>query len=88
VVVEPAAAPPGLRPGLSAEIRLAGARLPKVLKVPVGSVARIGRETFCYVRIGKGLQERKVTLGAGDAQNVEIKEGLREGEEVLRAPGR
>jgi hypothetical protein len=59
--------------------------LPKVLQVPVGSVARIGREMVCYVRIGKELQERKVTLGARDTLNVEIKEGLKEGEEVLRA---
>jgi RNA polymerase sigma factor (sigma-70 family) len=88
VVVEPTAALPGLRPGLSTEVRLAEARLPKVLQVPVGSVARIGRDMFCYVRIGKGLQERKVTLGARNALNVEIKEGLKEGEEVLRDPGR
>jgi RNA polymerase sigma factor (sigma-70 family) len=88
VVVEPTASLPGLKPGLSAEIRIAEARVPKVLQVPLGSVARIGREPFCYVRIGKELQERKVTLGARSALNVEIKEGLKEGEEVLRAPGR
>lgn len=87
VVVELAAAPPGLRPGLSAEIHIAaGARLPKVLQVPVSSVVRIGRETFCYVRVGNELQERKVTLGANNGQNVEIKEGLKEGDVVLRAP--
>jgi Cu(I)/Ag(I) efflux system membrane fusion protein len=88
VVVEPTAALPGLRPGLSAEVRLAEGRLPKVLQVPVRAVARIGRDLFCYVRTGKGLQERKVTLGARSDGNVEIKEGLKEGEEVLRAPGR
>jgi multidrug resistance efflux pump len=87
VVVDLPAAP-RLKPGMSAEVRLAGARLPKVLQVPVGSVARVGRETFCYVRVGKELQERKVTLGARNALNVEIKEGLKEGEEVLREPGR
>jgi multidrug efflux pump subunit AcrA (membrane-fusion protein) len=88
VVVGLTAPPRGLRPGMSAEVRIAGARLPKVLQVPAGSVARVGREVFCYVRVGKGLQERKVRLGARNALNVEIKEGLKEGEEVLRAPGR
>jgi multidrug efflux pump subunit AcrA (membrane-fusion protein) len=88
VVVELSAALPGLRPGMSAEVGIAEGRLPKVLQVPVGSVARVGGEAFSYVRAGKGLQERKVTLGARGARNVEIKEGLKEGEEVLRAPGR
>jgi cobalt-zinc-cadmium efflux system membrane fusion protein len=88
VVVELSAALPGLRPGMSAEVGIAEGRLTKVLQVPVGSVARVGREAFCYVRAGKGLQERKVTPGARGARNVEIKEGLKEGEEVLRAPGR
>lgn len=88
VVVELPAELPRLKPGMSAEVRIEADRLPKVLQVPVGSVVRIGREMFCYVRIGKELQERKVTLGARNALNVEIKEGLKVGEEVLRAPGR
>lgn len=88
VTVEFTAAPSGLRPGMSAQVRLEGAKLPKVLQVPVGAAVRIERETFCYVASGKEIQSRPVTLGARNARTVEVKEGLKEGEKVLRAPGR
>jgi multidrug efflux pump subunit AcrA (membrane-fusion protein) len=55
--------------------------------VPLGAVVRIERETYCYVRVGKEIQARQLTLGARNARNVEVKEGLKEGEEVLHAPG-
>jgi putative ABC transport system permease protein len=57
------------------------------LQVPVEAVVRNGGETFCYVKSGKELQERKVTTGARNDLNVEIKEGLKEDEQVLRSPG-
>jgi multidrug efflux pump subunit AcrA (membrane-fusion protein) len=88
VTVELTAAPPGLKPGMSAEARIEGATLPKVLQVPAGAVVRIERETYCYVRVGKEIQARQLTLGARNARNVEVKEGLKEGEEVLHALGR
>ena len=57
--------PPGLKPGMSAEARIEQGARPKVLQAPVESVLRSGREAFCYVKVGKGLEERRVTTGDG-----------------------
>jgi multidrug resistance efflux pump len=86
VVVDLADKVPGLKPGMSAEVRIEVQRRAKVLRVPVESVVRSGRETLCYVKAGKGLEERKVTAGARNDLFAEITGGLKEGEQVLRAP--
>ena len=75
----------GLKPGMTADVFLEIERRAKVLQVPLESVVRIGRETFCYVKVGKGLQERKVKTGARNERDVEITDGLKEDEQVLRA---
>jgi HlyD family secretion protein len=77
---------PGLKPGMSADVEIEVARRPKVLQVWVESILREGREPFCYVKVGKELQERKVKLGESNDFFVEIKEGLKELERVLWNP--
>jgi multidrug resistance efflux pump len=77
----------GLKPGMTAEVRIEVGRREKVLRVPAESVLRSGRETFCYVKVDRGLRERKVTTGARNDFFVEVTAGLKEGELVLRAPG-
>jgi multidrug efflux pump subunit AcrA (membrane-fusion protein) len=86
VVVEITDKLPGLKPGMSAEVRIELERRVKVLLVPVEAVLKSGKDTFCYVKVGKGLQERKVTTGARNEQYVEVKEGLKDGEVVWRPP--
>jgi hypothetical protein len=58
--------------------------------VPSESVVRSGREAFCYVKVGKGLEERRVTTGGRNDRQVEIKDGPRLGAttEILPAEGR
>jgi membrane fusion protein, copper/silver efflux system len=77
---------PGLKFGMSGMVRFDADSQKKVLQVPAEAVLRSGRETFCYVKIDKELQERKVTIGARNDTNVEIKSGLHEGEKVLNSP--
>jgi multidrug efflux pump subunit AcrA (membrane-fusion protein) len=86
VVVELTEQFPGLKPGMSAEVRIEVERRPKVLQVPVGAVLRIGKDVFCYVKEGQGLQERRVKTGARSDSSVEIVGGMKEGEQVLRSP--
>jgi HlyD family secretion protein len=76
--------PAGLKPGLSAEVRIRFEEKPDVLRVPVSAVVAIGQDRFCYVLTPNGLEERKVVPGLRGDQFVEIKEGLKEGETVLR----
>ncbi|MCI0377611.1 MAG: efflux RND transporter periplasmic adaptor subunit [Gemmataceae bacterium] len=79
-------APANLKPGMSAEVRLTTDQKKAVLQVPASAVLGKGRDRFCYVRDGDALVERPVRIGLATDQNVEITEGLREGDQVLRDP--
>ncbi|HKB05668.1 MAG TPA: efflux RND transporter periplasmic adaptor subunit [Gemmataceae bacterium] len=79
-------APPGLKPGMTAEVRIVTGDSKAALLVPVTAVVGSGRDRFCFVKSGDELVERRVVPGATDGRRVEIKEGLKEGEEVLADP--
>jgi multidrug efflux pump subunit AcrA (membrane-fusion protein) len=76
----------GHKPGMSAEVQILLDRRPNVLRVPVESVLGSGRDTFCFVRVGKGLQIREVKTGTRNNFQTEIKAGLKEDEWVVRVP--
>jgi RND family efflux transporter MFP subunit len=76
----------GLKPGMSAEVRIATGERKGVLVVPARAVLGIGRGRHCYVNTGKELVEREVVTGARDATKVEITAGLQEGDTVLVEP--
>jgi biotin carboxyl carrier protein len=76
----------GLKPGMSAEVHIEVATVPKVLQVPLEAVVRVGRDSFCYVRAGKELQERKVVTGLSNESAIEVKGGLAPEDVVLRDP--
>jgi RND family efflux transporter MFP subunit len=77
---------PELRPGMSAEVRIVVDERKGVLRLPVQALLTEGREKYCYVKNGNAVEKRKLTTGASNHQHVEIKEGLKEGEEVLLNP--
>jgi multidrug resistance efflux pump len=86
VVVALADEMPGLKPGMSAEVQIVLAERTNVVQVPGPAVVTVGREPVCYVKTADGLEERRVVPGARSDLAVEIKEGLKEGEVVLRDP--
>lgn len=73
-----------LRPGLygTAVFESAGAN---VLTVPRDAVVDTGMEQHVFVAIGDRFEPRPVTLGAQLADRVEIRDGLREGEQIVAA---
>jgi HlyD family secretion protein len=75
-----------LKPGLSAETTIIIGDQPNCLRLPAPAVLGKGKGTFCYVLTGKELHVRKITVGLSDANLVEITNGLKEGELVLRDP--
>jgi HlyD family secretion protein len=77
---------PALKPGMTAEVRIAVGGKKGVVQVPVQAVLGSGGESFCYVKAGQEIQKRKVVPGVRSEQAVEIKAGVKEGEEVLRDP--
>src|SRR5262249_14963960 len=62
----------GLRPGMSAEVKILVKTLPDVLTVPVQAVTESGGQHICYVVTPRGIDRREVKIGEGNEQNIQI----------------
>ena len=69
----------GLKPGMTAEVKILINEIPNVLMVPVQAVAQKGKEHFAYLVLPTGVDRRDVTIGENNDKFVEIKKGLEEG---------
>jgi len=78
--------PRGLRPGMTSAVEILVANLPDVLTVPVQAVVEKGGKFYCWVNTFTGPEKRPVVLGQSDNSRIEIKDGLKEGDEVLLNP--
>jgi HlyD family secretion protein len=89
----------GLKPGMTAAVKILVNRLPEVLVVPVQAVGEHDGEYYSYVVSPEGLARRRVVIGENNERFVEAKDGLQEGDQVtldasirlaaeLRAAGR
>jgi HlyD family secretion protein len=80
----------GLKPGMSAEVTIhvesAGEH---VLTVPIQAIvggAELGRTRKVYVATPDGPQQREISIGLSNETVVEVKDGLKEGDEVVLNP--
>lgn len=75
--------------GLAAEMTIAGGRAENVLLVPTTAVRGAAQSGTVWVSAADGsTEERAVALGLTDGTQVQITQGLAEGEEILEfAPG-
>lgn len=81
----PVANPGGaLRPGLygTAAFQLTGQH---VIAVPRDAVVDTGSQQYVFVATGEMFEPRPVIVGAQLADRIEIREGLREGEQIVAA---
>jgi RND family efflux transporter MFP subunit len=79
--------PPGLRPGMSAMVQILVEQKPDVLSVPVTAILELKGKDFVYVRKpDNGFERREVALGISDDKVIEVKTGLKEGEQVVLSP--
>ncbi len=76
-------------PGLVADLTIAGGIAENVLTVPMTAVQGAADTGIVFIVLEDGThEERPVTLGLNDGINVEIVDGLTEGEMVLQfVPG-
>jgi Cu(I)/Ag(I) efflux system membrane fusion protein len=73
-----------LTPGTQASILVPQSAATKMKSLPTGAVIREGKGAHVWVETEPGTYApRKVTLGREDAQLVEIKEGLNNGDRVV-----
>ncbi|MGA2985355.1 MAG: efflux RND transporter periplasmic adaptor subunit, partial [Terriglobia bacterium] len=72
-----------LRVGLRVDVYIELARKDNVLVIPVRAVEYPESVATVRVKTSTGVQPRRVQLGAQDGLNVEVAEGLREGDIVV-----
>jgi RND family efflux transporter MFP subunit len=81
----------GLRPGMTASVEILIADLPDVLSVPVAAVVEKGAKYYCWVRkpgieAGGAPEKRELVLGMSNTIDIEVKDGLAEGDVVILNP--
>jgi HlyD family secretion protein len=76
-----------LRPGLTAEVEILADRLESVLQAPIQSCIERGQRYFAWVLEDDDEPRRhEIRLGKSNDTNVEIVDGLAEGDEVVLNP--
>ncbi len=75
--------PPGLRPGLTAEVKIRVADVKDVLQVPVQAVFEHGGQTYCVVRDGQDWRAQPIEVGQSNDKFLIIREGLEPNQQVV-----
>lgn len=72
----------GLRPGMTAEVKILIKTVENALTVPVQAVTEFDGEHVAYVAGTGGLERRNLKVGDSNEQLIQVLEGLAEGERV------
>ena len=75
-----------LRPGSSANFKIIVSNRPNILQVPLQGVVGIGKSYYAWVMIGSSAEKRLIKIGETNEVNIEILDGIKEGEEVILNP--
>jgi multidrug resistance efflux pump len=75
--------PPGLRPGLTAEVKIRVEQLPDVLQMPVQSVFEHGGKYYCVIPAGRRFKVQEVQIRSTNDKVVVVRGGLQEGQQVV-----
>jgi HlyD family secretion protein len=79
---------PGLKPGMTAQVKIFVNEIDNVLSVPVEAVVHYDNKDHVAVKNpGGGFEWREVTLGLSNEKQVEVKQGIQSGELVAIKPG-
>jgi multidrug efflux pump subunit AcrA (membrane-fusion protein) len=73
----------GMRPGLTAEVKIRVAHLTNVVQVPVQSVLEHGDRHYCLLYRAGNWETREVEIGATNDKFVILRSGVKPGEEVV-----
>tara|TARA_B100000029_G_scaffold88945_1_gene78722 strand:+ start:1357 stop:2853 length:1497 start_codon:yes stop_codon:yes gene_type:complete len=76
----------GLRPGMTAAVKVVVAEHKDVLMVPVAAIVEAENGHLCWVKTSKGIQPRSLELGDSNDEFTIVLGGLNEGDKVLLNP--
>jgi multidrug resistance efflux pump len=82
-IVDP---PNNIRPGLTATVTVAVAKLPDALQVPLPSVVEHGDQFYCIVQSENAWSLRKVEVGLNNDRTVVIRSGLQPDDTLVANP--
>lgn len=71
------------RPGSAVKARITVARKPAALVVPLSALQRFRDWEVVFIRVGDTYEVRPVELGERDAERVEVRTGLKPGDQVV-----
>jgi HlyD family secretion protein len=77
---------PDLKPGASARAEIVITNLLDALTIPLQAVTTVKGKQVCFVQQGAGLVPVPVTVGNFNDQFIEIRGGLKEGDQVALTP--
>ncbi len=77
---------PDLKPGASARAEIIVTNLVNALTIPLQAVATVKGRQVCYVQQGAALVPVPVSVGNFNDQFIEIRSGLKEGDQVALTP--
>ena len=72
----------GLKPGMTADVKILIAVLPDAISVPVTAVTEFDGKKVVYAVVGNTVTRREVKVGETNEQFVQVLEGVAPGEEV------
>ena len=72
----------GLKPGMTAEVKILVAAIPDTISAPIAAVSEYDGKKVVYVVTAREITRREVVVGDSNEQFVQILEGLQIGEEV------
>jgi len=73
-----------LKPGMFVEVELPGTTISNVLQVPISAVQSFENQTFVFVHLGgEKFIRRNVTTGRSSDGLIEIRSGLKPGEQIV-----
>lgn len=75
-----------LRPGMTAQVTILIENLESALTLPVSAVVEQQADFFCWVKTSDGPQRRTLQLGSTNDKWIEVIDGVKEGDVVLRNP--
>jgi len=76
----------GLKPGMSAQVKIELADHKDVLTVPVAAVVQGNEGYHCWVKNGEEVSRRSLSLSDSNDQFIVVNSGLKEGDEVVLNP--
>ena len=72
-----------IRPGMNADITIVTASRENVLLIPERALKTVGDRSFVTVRTRQGAEDREVILGYRSHGEVEVVDGLTEGDVII-----